>query len=149
MFLLEAESSSIVCSIRLHSPFLFKTYLDLALLLLTPTCQLRFSQSVNYISLSLSTVFLTFYQIYFSQFANSISLSLSTIFLPVCQLYFSQSVNCISPSLSTVFLSAIQLYFSFPPGAIYLVVFCFCPHSNHPLLIGHLPHRDNPCRLSS
>ena len=48
-------------------------------------------------------------------------------------------LNYISPSFSTVF----PLF----PGAIYLLVFCLCSDSNHPLLSGHNPDWYNPCRL--
>ena len=48
-------------------------------------------------------------------------------------------LNYISPSFSTVF----PLF----PGAIYLLVFCLCSDSNHPLLSGHNPYWHNPCRL--
>ena len=42
---------------------------------------------------------------------HCISLTLSTVFLSVYQLYFFQFINCISFSLSTVFLSVYQLHF--------------------------------------
>ena len=55
------------------------------------------------ISLSLSTVFLSFVQLYFSH--------LSTVFLSVYELHFFHLFNCISFTLSTVFLSVYDLHF--------------------------------------
>ena len=70
------------------------------------TSTVHISHSNNCISITLSTVFLSLYQLCFFQCVNCISFTVSLF-----QMYFSHSIKCISLTESIVFLSLHQMYF--------------------------------------
>ena len=102
---------SLDCRRRSLIPSTQTLFLRICQLYFPLLCQLYFLKSANYISLTLSIVFLKIWQLYFSNSVNCISLNLPTAFLSLCQLYFSKSDSCISHTLSIVFLKIFQLYF--------------------------------------